>query len=167
MPSTAVDPVPVPAEPGPAEPRGTGGLAWRFLVVGGLAFIVDVTCYNLARQVLETGPLTSKTLAFVVSATFAFAGNRQWTFEGRHQRRLATAYLLFFAVNLAGLAVNLVPLAITSYALGWTSAVAENVSANLVGVALATLFRYWAYGRWVFPPKVTVPPREDARTVAS
>lgn len=126
-------------------------VASRFLVVGGLAFVLDVACYNLARQLLETGPLTSKTLAFLLSATFAFVGNRLWVFDQRQQRQLATAYTLFVAVNVAGLLINLVPLAVSSYLLGLTSPLAENVSGNLIGVALATAFRFWAYGRWVFP----------------
>ncbi|MDN4162498.1 GtrA family protein [Nocardioides abyssi] len=145
----------------------TGRIASRFLVVGGLAFLVDVACYNLARQLLETGPLTSKTLAFVVSATFAFAGNRLWVFDQRQRLQLATAYTLFVLVNLGGLAVNLVPLAVTSYALGWTSTVAENVSGNLVGVALATLFRFWGYQRWVFPAEGVAAPEDDRRTVTT
>lgn len=139
--------MPTSRERNPATAR----VASRFLVVGGLAFLVDISCYNLARQLLETGPLTSKTLAFVVSATFAFAGNRLWVFDQRQQRQLATAYTLFVAVNVGGLLVNLVPLAISSYVLDLTSPLAENISGNLIGVALATAFRFWGYGRWVFP----------------
>jgi putative flippase GtrA len=123
----------------------------RFLVVGVVATVVDVVLFNLARQLLEAGPLTSKTLAFVVSASIAFAGNRLWVFDQRQQRQLAAAYALFLAINVAGLVVNLVPLAISTYALGLTSPLAENISANVVGLALATLFRFWAYQRWVFP----------------
>lgn len=145
----------------------TGRIASRFLVVGGLAFLVDVVCYNLARPLLETGPLTSKTLAFVVSATLAFAGNRAWVFDQRERKQLATAYSLFVLVNLGGLAVNLVPLAVSSYALGWTSPIAENVSGNLVGVALATLFRFWGYERWVFPRETDAGAGDRARTVGA
>ncbi|WKN48025.1 GtrA family protein [Nocardioides sp. Arc9.136] len=149
----------------PAAGAVTGRVAWRFLLVGGLAFLIDVVCYNLARQLLETGPLTSKSLAFVVSATFAFLGNRLWVFDQRERRQLATAYTLFFLVNVAGLVVNLVPLAVSTYVFDWTSAVAENVSGNLVGVALATLFRFWGYERWVFPRETPAEAREPRRTV--
>jgi hypothetical protein len=37
------------------------------------------------------------------------------------------------------------------YALGLTSVLADNISANVVGLALGTLFRFWSYRRWVFP----------------
>lgn len=168
VPAPAVSPSASDVAGDEAAARGvTGRVAWRFLLVGGLAFVVDVSCYNLARQLLETGPLTSKTLAFVVSATFAFVGNRLWVFDQRRSRQLATAYTLFFLVNLGGLAVNLVPLAVTSHALGWTSPIAENVSGNLVGVALATLFRFWGYERWVFPRETDAGAEDRARTVGA
>jgi hypothetical protein len=32
----------------------------------------------------------------------------------------------------------------------FTSLLADNVSANLVGAALGTLFRFWSYRRFVF-----------------
>jgi hypothetical protein len=34
--------------------------------------------------------------------------------------------------------------------LGLTSRLADNVSANVVGLALGTLFRYWSYKKFVF-----------------
>jgi hypothetical protein len=39
---------------------------------------------------------------------------------------------------------------VSHYALGFTGAVADNVSANGVGLALATGFRFWAYRTHVF-----------------
>ncbi len=41
-------------------------------------------------------------------------------------------------------------LAISTYALGLTSPLAKNISANVVGLALGTAFRYVAYRRLVF-----------------
>ena len=37
------------------------------------------------------------------------------------------------------------------YALGLDNAVADNISANVIGLGLGTLFRFWSYRRWVFP----------------
>ena len=34
--------------------------------------------------------------------------------------------------------------------LGLTSRLADNISANVVGLALGTVFRYWSYKRFVF-----------------
>jgi hypothetical protein len=39
--------------------------------------------------------------------------------------------------------------------LGLSDPVADNISGTLVGQALATVFRYLTYGRWVFPDDTT------------
>jgi len=41
-------------------------------------------------------------------------------------------------------------LAVSHYALGFTSPLADNIAANVVGLGLATAFRFWSYRRWVF-----------------
>jgi hypothetical protein len=40
---------------------------------------------------------------------------------------------------------------ISHYLLGLDSALADNISANVIGLGLGTLFRFWSYRRWVFP----------------
>ncbi len=138
--------------------RGGVRLLARFGVVGALAFVVDVGTFNLARHVLDLGPLTSKTIAVVLATTFAFGGNRSWTFDQRQRRHAGSAYVLFFAANGVALLISLACLAISTYVLGLDSALAENLSANVVGVALGTLFRFWAYERWVFPTQPAAAP---------
>ena len=34
---------------------------------------------------------------------------------------------------------------------GLKGPIADNVSANVIGLGLGTLFRFWSYRRWVFP----------------
>ncbi|MDT9594968.1 GtrA family protein [Nocardioides zeae] len=137
----------------------------RFGTIGALAFVVDVGTFNLCRHLLELGPLTSKTIAVVVATSLAFVGNRSWTFEGRGRRGAGSAYVLFGVVNGIALLIALACLATSTYVLGLTSPLAENISSNLVGVGLGTLFRFWAYQRWVFP---TAPaPEAEAGTDAA
>ncbi len=142
--------------------RGGVRLLARFGIIGALAFVVDVGTFNLARHVLDLGPLTSKTIAVVLATTFAFGGNRSWTFDQRQRRHAGSAYVLFFAANGVALLISLACLATSTYVLGLDSALAENVSANLVGVALGTLFRFWAYERWVFPVQTTAEPETES-----
>jgi putative flippase GtrA len=141
-----------------------GRLVARFGTVGLLAFVVDVGVFNLLRQATELGPLTSKTISVVLATSVAFAGNKSWTFSERGDRwRAGTAYVLFFAFNGVALLVSLACLAFSTYVLGLTSPLAENISTNVVGLGLGTLFRFWAYARWVFP---TTAPPEDHRSTA-
>ncbi len=137
-------------------------LVARFGTVGLLAFVVDVGVFNLLRQVAELGPLTSKTISVVLATSVAFAGNRSWTFGHRRaQRGAATAYVLFFVVNGVALLISLACLGLGYYVLGLTSPLAENVASNVIGLGLGTLFRFWAYARWVFPRDATEPDAPD------
>jgi putative flippase GtrA len=40
---------------------------------------------------------------------------------------------------------------LSHYALGLDSPIADNISANVIGLGLGTLFRFWSYRKWVFP----------------
>ena len=60
--------------------------------------------------------------------------------------------LEYIAVALLGLGVGLAVLAFTHYTLGFTSLAADNISRNVIGLALGTitrflLIRFWVWGR--------------------
>ena len=122
----------------------------KFGVVGGVAFVVDVGLFNLLLHATDK-PLTSKTISTVVATTVAYLGNRHWTFRRRSRSGVRREYTLFFLLNGVGLVIALTCLAISHYLLGFTGRVADNIAANVVGLALGTAFRFWSYRRWVFP----------------
>lgn len=121
----------------------------RFGVIGAAAFVLDLGLFNLLNVALSWGVLTSKVIAAVASTTLAYLGNRYWTFKEREQTGLGREYFLFFLLNGIGLLISLLVLGFTEYTLKLTDPLSTNV-ANMVGVALGTLFRYWSYRRWVF-----------------
>src|SRR5687767_2709844 len=71
----------------------------RFGTIGALAFVIDFGGTNLLRYGVGLGPLSSKVIATVVAATFAYLGNRYWTWRDREQTGLAREYILFFILN--------------------------------------------------------------------
>lgn len=128
----------------------------KFLLVGGGGYVVDVTVFNLllftgGRGPLYDQPLVAKTLAVVTATLVTYAGNRHWTFRHRGRSGFTREYALFFALNGVGLAIALACLAVSRYVLDLAGPVADNVAANVVGLALGTAFRFWSYRRWVFP----------------
>ena len=135
--------------------RALGREASAFLVVGAVALAVDVGLYNLLVHAGDPGllaesPLTAKTVSVTASTTVAYVGNRFWTYRHRPRGRVAREYALFFVLSAIALGIALACLAFSRYALGLTSALADNVSANGVGLALGTAFRFLSYRRWVF-----------------
>ena len=126
----------------------------KFGVVGAVAFVVDVGVFNLLRfgpgELLGDRPLTAKAASVAVATCVAWYGNRQWTFRRRRTSAPARELLQFAVINLIGLGIGLVCLFVSHYVLGLQSPLADNVSANGVGLVLSTLFRFWAYRRYVF-----------------
>lgn len=136
----------------------------KFGIVGVVALVVDVGLFNLLRYAGGEGPfydrpLTAKAISVIAATTVAYFGNRFWTFRHRGRTNMGREYALFFVLNGVGMLIALSCLWLSHYALGLTSPLADNISANVVGLALGTLFRFWSYRRWVFPE---IPADDDA-----
>jgi len=135
----------------------------KFGIVGGVAFLVDLVIFNMLISGADMAPLLAKTISTVIAATLAFVGNRFWTWRHRERSGLHREYLLYFLFNAVGLGIGLACLGISHYGLGsiWPSVfqttLADNLSAQIVGTAVGTLFRFWSYRRFVFIDAAVVP----------
>ena len=132
----------------------------KFGVIGLIAYVIDLTVFNLLRFAGGEGPLfdkplTAKVISVLVATTFAYFGNRNWTFKDRTRSSFRREYTLFFAFNAVGMIISLSCLWISHYLLGFESALADNISANVIGLILGTIFRFWGYHNWVFPNDVS------------
>ncbi|MCW2762225.1 MAG: GtrA family protein [Marmoricola sp.] len=124
-----------------------------FLVVGGLGYVVDVATFNLLLSVSPFSgwdPSAARVVAVAVAMVVTYTGNRwlTWRNAGRHDQRREVA--LFALFNVVGLGFSVVTLVLSHDVLGLTSRLADNISANVVGLALGTVFRFWSYRRFVF-----------------
>lgn len=134
----------------------------KFGVVGVVAFFVDITLFNIGRFGLgvlvlhpATGPLhqhplTAKVVSTSVATLVAWLGNRLWTFRHRRSKAAHHELALFVVFNVVGMVIALACLAFSHYLLDLRSGLADNISGNGVGLVLGTLFRFWAYRRFVF-----------------
>lgn len=156
-----------------ARLRGTIDVLYRemikFGIVGAVAFVVDLGLFNILRSTVLSGygngPLSRAVVATVISAAVAtcvaWIGNRMWTFRHRRNRPVHHEALLFALTNGVALLIQAACVGFSHHFLGQESLVAENV-AKLVGIALGTLFRFWAYRRFVFSEE----PLEDTSPMA-
>lgn len=152
------------AKAAPDQPKGSGVLGRlaaevaKFGTVGLVAFVIDAGLFNLLlATVLESSPLKAKGISVVVATTFAYLANRHWTYADRARTGAGRETALFFLTNAAALLISWACLAFTHYLLGLDSAIADNISANIIGVGLGTLFRFWAYRTFVFPKGTEAP----------
>jgi putative flippase GtrA len=129
--------------------------AGKFGVVGAVCYVIDLSVFNFAEGQLGWAWFPALVLSTVISATCAFIGNRFWTWRHSSSLALHREYGLFFLFNLVGLAIGSGLLLLSHDALGgiWPvlqTRLADNISGKVIGVGLASLFRFWAYRRYVF-----------------
>ncbi|UYG17362.1 GtrA family protein [Brachybacterium huguangmaarense] len=138
------------------------GSSLKFLVVGGIVFLVDAATYNVlvfldpvhgwGHGVLFDHPVTAKVLTIAFASVLTYLGNRLWTFADRPSPRTTRSIVAFVVVNLIATGLQLGCLAFSRYVLGLDSPLADNISGTLIGQVVSTSFRYVTYGRFVFPP---------------
>lgn len=135
----------------------------RFGVVGLVGVGVDFAIFNLLRATvfapenIHEGPLIAKVISTSVAIGTNYIGNRYWTFAATKRQQVVREGLEFILVSLGGMLITLATLWVSHYVLGFTSALADNIAANGIGLALGTAFRFAFYRAWVFHPNRTMP----------
>jgi putative flippase GtrA len=125
----------------------------KFGVVGAMGAVVDLGGAGVLHGVGHLGPLTSKAIAVGAAVVVTYTGSRFWTFRNRENQPLLREGTLFVVLNLVGLLIAEIVIAFTTYGLGIRGQIAYNAS-SVIGTGLGTIWRYFAYTRWVFlkPP---------------
>ncbi|WP_226344367.1 GtrA family protein [Agilicoccus flavus] len=141
--------------------RGWWGMflaeAAKFGVVGGIGVFVDMGAYAFFRYGWfgpEHGPLYTHAKLASVAATavatlFSWVCNRYWTFRDKRSDDLVREGLLFAAFNVVGALITVACVALAIDVLHADALTWESVARG-VGIGLGTLFRFWAYRRFVF-----------------
>lgn len=122
----------------------------KFGLIGAISFVIDLGGMNLlTHTVLDDKVTTARIISGVTATAFAWFGNRSWTFAHRRSRPVHHEVTLFFVVNGLALIISTACLVLSHYGLDYTSRLADNI-ATVIGIGLGTLFRFWAYKRFVF-----------------
>lgn len=123
----------------------------KFSLVGGANYVVDLAVFNaLLLLVFHTTPIPAKVIAVAVATVFSWVANRLWTFRSRRTQTLGKEFVGFVIINIVGMLPAVVCLWVSHYLLGLTSALADNISANVIGLILGTIVRYACYRNIVF-----------------
>jgi putative flippase GtrA len=131
---------------------------WKFALVGGVGFVLDVAVFNglrltlLSPDRLHEGPLIAKTLSTLVAIGANWLGNRYWTFGPHRSARSALEAMEFVAVSVLGMLVGIGCLWVSHYVLDFDTVLADNISSNVVGLLLGSAVRFTLYRHWVYHP---------------
>jgi putative flippase GtrA len=151
----------------------------KFGLVGVLGLVVDLPIYNWlvfdnplvvgdsGDGMLHHKPVTAKVISVTAATIATYLGNRHWTWRHRERSGLHREYALFFILNGIGLLIASGCLAFSRYVLDLHTQLADNIAANVIGLGLGTLFRFWSYRRWVFREEIALDEAEytEARSV--
>jgi putative flippase GtrA len=139
--------------------RRVFGEAIKFSAVNLVATAVAVLLFNAlvhglpmlySPGPLHAYPVMTYLVANTVGMLISFYGNRGYAFKHRTPTGPAGGLANYAIVNFASFVIPMACLWVTRNVFDWSSVVADNVSANLVGAVLAMLFRFWAFRRFVF-----------------
>jgi putative flippase GtrA len=130
--------------------------ALAFGIVGLGAYFIDLGIFNglrlglLGTTYFVHQPLFAKVISVTVSTLASWFGNRYFAFRERRRSNFLLELLEFACIAVAGLGISLGCLYVSHYVLGLTSLLADNVSTNVIGLVLATTFRFLMYRFWVY-----------------
>jgi len=136
--------------------RGLVTYALKFGVVGLAGYAIDVGIFNALRFDYTTNsawlstPVGAKVVSVTIATIATWFGNRYWTFKDRRRTNVILELVEFSAIAALGMGIAIGCLYISHYILGHTSVLADNISANIIGLAIATTFRFLMYRFWVY-----------------
>jgi putative flippase GtrA len=128
---------------------GTAGEPARFAAVGAAGLLVTDGVFNLMISGHQA-TFTANAAATLIASAVTFAGNRYWTFRHRERTGIGRETSAFIALNLIGILIQQACLELARHELAAGQDKVTLSAALLVGVGLATVFRFWSYRRFVW-----------------
>lgn len=131
--------------------------AGRFLAVGLVATIVALILFNflvhgfgaMDSAWFNDKPEVAYVLANAVGMAISFRGTKVWAFRDRRTSHADGGVVAFVVINLATMLIPMTCLWV-SRGLGLDDPISDNISANVVGLALANAARFFLFREFVF-----------------
>lgn len=121
----------------------------KFGIVGGLGTVVDLGGAAVLHGTYHVEPLAAKAVSVSAATVVTYLGSRFWTFKERENQELKREAVLFIVLNVVGLLIAEGVVGLIIYVMGLHGQIAYNI-ASFLGTGFGTIFRYFAYKKWVF-----------------
>ncbi len=79
----------------------------KFITVGAIGAVVDFGIMNLLSKLFNMPLTVAGTISFICAIISNFLWNRFWTYPDSRSRPITRQLIMFFIVNVAGLAIRL------------------------------------------------------------
>ncbi|MER5912126.1 GtrA family protein [Streptomyces sp. NPDC001982] len=121
----------------------------KFGAVGAVGTVVNFGVSNLLWHLTTLQAVRANVIATLVAIACNYVGFRYFTYRDRDKSAKSRELTLFLIFSAIGLVIENGILYAAIYGLHWESSLQRNVF-KVVGIGLATLFRFWSYRSWVF-----------------
>jgi putative flippase GtrA len=123
----------------------------KFGVIGVIGLLITNFGVGLLHFDMGVGPTTSTTAATVVAMAVTYVGNRYWSFRHRERTNIPRETVIFIVLNVIGLLIQDAATWVNYYGFGYHDKFSVFVALNF-GIAVATVFRFWSYRKFVWAP---------------
>ena len=121
----------------------------KFCLIGGIGTVIDLGGAAVLHGKFHVEPLAAKAVSVTIATVFTYLGSRFWTFRHRENQAMHREALLFLVLNVVGLVIAEAVIYLVTYVMGLRGALDYN-AASVIGSGLGTVFRFYAYRKWVF-----------------
>ena len=129
----------------------------RFMMVGGIATAAAFVLFNglvhgffFGAGPMNGQPIPAYVIANTVGMLISYDLSRRWTFRHRVSDHPDGGFTAYVVINAVTMLLPIACLYVTRNMFGWDSAIADNVSANVVGVLLGQVARFFLFRKFVF-----------------
>jgi putative flippase GtrA len=117
----------------------------KFLVVGAMAFLVDLGALSAFALLFSMDPTLSKAFAFALSVLASFVGNYYWTYRDSRSKPIARQLVEFSCVSIVGLGINLAVFhAVYTVVLGLWGGFRALYAGEFVAVGASLIWNFFA-----------------------
>ncbi|MCH1866410.1 GtrA family protein [Nocardioides sp. CFH 31398] len=135
--------------------RGTEGV--KFAGVGTISTVVSFVLFNVLLHGvwifddpwLADMPITAYVVANTVGMVLTYVGSRTWAFRNRETHG-SGGVVSFVVINVTTMAIPVALLWVSRNLLGLTDPISDNIAANVVGLALGFVARFYLFRKFVF-----------------
>ncbi|WP_051551323.1 GtrA family protein [Nocardioides sp. URHA0020] len=132
--------------------------AYRFLAVGGLATVLALVIFNLLVHGFGAGydapladqPYLAYVVANLIGMAVSYRGSRNWVFKDRPPRTADGGRLMFVVINVGTMLIPIGLLWFSRHVLDHNDPWSDNLSANVVGLFLGMVARFYLFRTLVF-----------------
>ena len=78
----------------------------RFIIVGGIATIIDFVFLYVFKEFLNFNVIIANTLSFIISVTYNYIASVTWVFDIDINRNKKIQFILFIIFSAIGLIIN-------------------------------------------------------------